>query len=316
MVWLGDALHNHTDLEMLDLHHTKIGDDDAIALAEGLKNNDNLRRLAMHNNRITDKGAVAIAAALRTNRALTLLSLSSNGIGDEGAAALGAALRVNPVLRRLDLYVNLIGDEGAVSIAQALEVNSALRILHLDNNRVGDRTALALAKSLQVNRGLSVLTMLYNSVRNDGAMALVQAVQESTSMHSFALGHNRHVIGEATEALAKLKADHLAPRQELLQFLIAHNLTDDENAKVHNPAHPDVALERYDHHGPALHSPYAAAVTELQAHTPDGLQQLQQLLAADAKALHSHDATAHLSEAQKQKFASLMHAKVFGKEEL
>ena len=44
-MWLGDALHNHTDLEMLDLHHTKIGDDDAIALAEGLKNNDNLRRL-------------------------------------------------------------------------------------------------------------------------------------------------------------------------------------------------------------------------------------------------------------------------------
>ena len=44
-VWLGEALHNHTDLEMLDLHHTKIGDDDAIALAEGLKNNDNLRRL-------------------------------------------------------------------------------------------------------------------------------------------------------------------------------------------------------------------------------------------------------------------------------
>ena len=44
-MWLGDVLHNHTDLEMLDLHHTKIGDDDAIALAEGLKNNDNLRRL-------------------------------------------------------------------------------------------------------------------------------------------------------------------------------------------------------------------------------------------------------------------------------
>ena len=33
-VWLGDALHNHTDLELLDLHHTKIGDDDAISLAE------------------------------------------------------------------------------------------------------------------------------------------------------------------------------------------------------------------------------------------------------------------------------------------
>ena len=157
-VWLGDALHNHTDLELLDLHHTKIGDDDAISLAEvraaappprhpcrlrlpcrrpallphstasqGLKNNDNLRRLAMHNNRITDVGAAAIAEALKTNKALTLLSLSSNAITDVGAAALGEALRVNQVLRRLDLYFNMVGDEGGVAIAEALTSSSCCR---------------------------------------------------------------------------------------------------------------------------------------------------------------------------------------------
>jgi len=313
-VWLGDALHNHTDLELLDLHHTKIGDDDAISLAEGLKNNDNLRRLAMHNNRITDVGAVAIAEALKTNRALTLLSLSSNAIGDVGAAALGEALRVNRALRRLDLYFNLVGDDGAVPIAEALEVNSVLRVLHLDNNRVGDLTAVALAKMLKVNKGLSELTLLYNKVRNEGALALVEAVRGSTSVHSLALGHNPHVIGDATQALTDLKLDYLTPRKATATFLMRHNLTDEEGGRVANPSHPDVAMERYDHHGPALHSPYAAAVAGLQPHTAAGLQQLQAQLADDPDHLHTHEATAHLTEAQRHTFTEIVQRKI--KEEL
>ena len=44
-VWLGDALHHNVNLETLDLHHTKIGDDDAYSLAAGLQNNTHLKRL-------------------------------------------------------------------------------------------------------------------------------------------------------------------------------------------------------------------------------------------------------------------------------
>lgn len=185
-----------------------------------------------------------------------------------------------------------------------------MRVLHLDNNRIGDRTAFALAKSLKVNRGLSELTMLYNKVRNEGALALVEAVRGSSSMHSFALGHNPHVIGAATEALGALKEDHLTPRK----FLMRHNLTDEEGGRVTKPAHPDEALERYNYHGPALHSPYAAAVEMLKPHTAAGLQELQLQLADDPNHLHTHDATAHLTEAQRHTFAELVRHKI--KEEL
>ena len=43
--WLGDALHHNPDLQELDLHHTRIGDDDAVSLAAGLHNNTHLKRL-------------------------------------------------------------------------------------------------------------------------------------------------------------------------------------------------------------------------------------------------------------------------------
>ena len=72
--------------------------------------------------------------------------------------------------------------------------------------------------------------------------------------------------------------------------------------------------QRYDHHGPALHSPYAAAVKALQPHTASGLEQLQQQLADDPHHLHTHGATAHLSEAQRHTFAELIRRKI--KEEL
>ena len=44
-VWLGDQLHHNPDLEFLDLHHTKLGEQDAISLAAGLENNTKLKRL-------------------------------------------------------------------------------------------------------------------------------------------------------------------------------------------------------------------------------------------------------------------------------
>merc|ERR1719272_586207 len=128
-------------------------------------------------------------------------------------------------------------------------------------------------------------------------MECIEAVRGSSSMHSLALGHNPHVIGEATEALGALKEDHLTPRKALAQFLVRHNLTDDEGGRVMNPTHPDEALERYDHHGPALHSPYAVAVEALQPHTASGLGQLQQQLADDPHHLHTRGATAHLRRA-------------------
>jgi len=309
-VWLGDALHHHNDLELLDLHHTKVYDPDALALAAGLKNNTVLRRLAMHNNRITDVGCKAIAEALMENSALTFLSLSSNGIGDEGAAALGEMLKHNHALRRLDLYFNLINDEGGVAIAEGLKHNHALRVLHLDSNRIGDATAKALAEAIKVNQGLAELTIMFNNVKNDGALAMVEAVSGSTSMHTLEMGHNRHVIGEATEALAALREDHLVGRKELAEWLMEEGLTDMEGKKEQDPKHPTTAAEEFGHHGPALHSPFAAAVKELRPHTPEGLLKLSALLKEDEAALHSHDATAHLTEEQRHTFAKIVHKKV------
>lgn len=316
-VWLGEALHNHTDLEFLDLHHTKIGDDDAVAIAEGLKNNDKLRRLQMHNNRISDVGTKAIAEALKQNSALTFLSLSSNGVGDEGAAALGEMLKENHALRRLDLYFNLVGDAGVVAIAEGLKTNSALRTLHLDNNRLGDTGASALADMLGVNKGVAELTLMYNHVQNEGALKMVEAAAASTSLHTLELGHNRNVVDEAVESLKALKADHLVPRKELVMWLAEEGLTDTENHRhVPDPTHPSVASEKFDHHGPALHSPFAKAVQGLQAHTDDGIKALKALLMDDMQALHTHEATAHLTDEQRTKLVEIVQRKVANHDEL
>ena len=56
------------------------------------------------------------------------------------------------------------------------------------------------------------------------------------------------------------------------------------------------------------------AVKALQPHTASGLEQLQQQLADDPHHLHTHGATAHLSEAQRHTFAELIRRKI--KEEL
>ena len=317
-VWLGDALHNHNELEYLDLHHTKIGDDDAIAIAEGLKNNNKLRRLQMHNNRITDVGAKALAEALKQNDALTFLSLSSNGVSDEGAAAFGEMLKENHALRRLDLYFNLVGDAGGVAIAEGLKTNNALRTLHLDNNRMGDTAASALAGMLGVNRGVAELTMMYNHVQNEGALKMVEAATASTSLHTLELGHNRNVVDEAVESLKALKADHLVPRKELVMWLAEEGLTDAENHRyVPDPTHPNEASERFDgHHGPALHSPFAKAVQGLKAHTAEGIKALKALLMDDMQALHTHEATAHLSGEQRLKLSEIVQRRVAKHDEL
>ena len=67
-IWLGDALHHGPDLEILDLHHTRIGDDDAFALAAGLHN-------SVKDNAV---GECVLEAVIQLNRPELLASFLLN----------------------------------------------------------------------------------------------------------------------------------------------------------------------------------------------------------------------------------------------
>ena len=68
-----------TPLELLDLEHTRMGDQGAIELAGALRTNTSLKRLVIQNNEITDIGANALISALRENAAIPLEDLDIAG---------------------------------------------------------------------------------------------------------------------------------------------------------------------------------------------------------------------------------------------
>ena len=284
-VWLAEALHNNSDLELLDLHHARVGDTDALALADGLRNNRALLRLALHNNKIGDTGAAAIGTALAENTALEFLSLSSNAVSDRGVVGIAQGLRNNTVLRRLDLYFNLVSDAGVSALAEALSPKSGLRMLHLDSNTVGDAGAKSLANALDRGAPLGELTLTYNRLRNNGAKQLLAAARASKALHAMALSHNQMLHGEDAVQVAQLN-DELKPRKELAGWLVSAGLA-----------------EWMGSTGPPLLSPFAAPVSKLEAHTRSGLLALRHMKAGQ---LTAHPALATLGAEDRKRLGETL----------
>ena len=303
-LWLGDQLHHNPKLEFLDLHHTRLGVDDAISLAAGLENNTHLKRLVMHNNYVYDKGAAAIGRALLKNNALQFLSLSTNGIGDEGAIGLAEGLKGNTALRRLDLYFNMVGDKGAAAFAEALSVNRGLNSLHLDTNRVGPDGGLALAKALRGSEAttfgpavkpafLGELTLMYNHLNNHAADVIMDAAKQNTHLHNLALDANHLLHSEVKKKWENEHVPHFKERQTIAKWLVRTKLV----ADIHH------------HDGtPPLASKFAKIVQALKAHTPEELYKLREEHNGDLAAIAAHPELSGLPEEDRMKFAkALMH---------
>ena len=75
-----------TCLEILYIHHNKLGDDGAVILADGIIKSNTLKLLEIGNNDIRARGAIAIAEAITNNKTLKKLYLGGDDTLDEESA--------------------------------------------------------------------------------------------------------------------------------------------------------------------------------------------------------------------------------------
>jgi hypothetical protein len=102
--------NNDPNLHEVRLCGAKLGDLDAVAIAQSLKHNTIVTRVRLARNRIGDRGAKAFAWLLRENTTITVLNLRSNRICDSGANALGAVLKCTSTMKDLGLDFNYVSD--------------------------------------------------------------------------------------------------------------------------------------------------------------------------------------------------------------
>ena len=102
-IWLGDALHHNPDLETLDLHHTRIGDDDALALAAGPMSTAQILRFVLSPAAYlqTARGIVAARGLGALYMGLTFKIAHIGGTGALNAALIPQFKRLFGVEREL-----------------------------------------------------------------------------------------------------------------------------------------------------------------------------------------------------------------------
>eukprot|EP00747_Dinoflagellata_sp_TGD_P041575 gnl/TRDRNA2_/TRDRNA2_141555_c0_seq1.p1 gnl/TRDRNA2_/TRDRNA2_141555_c0~~gnl/TRDRNA2_/TRDRNA2_141555_c0_seq1.p1 ORF type:complete len:197 (-),score=42.13 gnl/TRDRNA2_/TRDRNA2_141555_c0_seq1:94-606(-) len=106
--------------------------------------------------RIGDDDAIKVAEAVKRGGKVTILDLACNRIGDKGAARVAEVLPKNKVMTTLYLDGNLIGDEGACRIADALEKNNTLTVLNISGNRMTEVGISRLFACLETHPKLAI----------------------------------------------------------------------------------------------------------------------------------------------------------------
>jgi len=106
----------------------KIGDEDALKVAEALKTNTTVTLLDLTGCELTDTSGVAIAEALKTNTTISKLKLDNNGVGDPTIIALSEILATSTVMEELWFQVCKITNAGAEVLKVALEKSDAAEL--------------------------------------------------------------------------------------------------------------------------------------------------------------------------------------------
>ena len=136
--------------------------------------------LEQHHSTVGDRGAIALAKELETNTNLKLLFLWGNSIGPVGGKALAETLKVNSVLTQLYLQENALGDAGTISLAHGLAVNSGLKKLYLGGNNMREQGALALIAALTTNTELVGIEVGDSDISTKYVTAMQRALEDSS----------------------------------------------------------------------------------------------------------------------------------------
>ncbi|KJE95232.1 hypothetical protein CAOG_009893 [Capsaspora owczarzaki ATCC 30864] len=163
----------------------KVGDAEALAIAEALKVNTTVTRVELWQNQIGVAGASAIAETLKVNKAVTSIAVWDNQIGDAGASAIAETLKVNKTVTWITVWDNQIGDAGASAIAEALKVNTTVTKVDLGENLIGDAGAQAIAELIKVNKTLAWLNLSWNCIGDVGIQAIADARESNPTLTDF-----------------------------------------------------------------------------------------------------------------------------------
>ena len=195
------------DLQLLNLevHHEKVDDRGAQALASALKDAPQMHALYLNlsDNSVGSVGAYALAT-LKSMPSLQILclNLSGNSMYNSSAESL-AALRDAPLLHtlHLDLSSNAVKDSGAEALA-ALKKAPSLRVLSLNigHTQVGDVGAQALAGLKDAVRLHSLhLNLKDTEVGSCGAEALA-TLKDAPLLHTLSLDMRNNYLGSRGRA--------------------------------------------------------------------------------------------------------------------
>jgi hypothetical protein len=195
------------DLGALRLRGCALGDESVAALCASLHHpsaasSSQLSELALASNRLSSAAAAAIAEAVLELPALQTLDLSYNALGHAGCASIGEALAERRSLQTLSLASVGLDDSGVVALATLLS-EVPLLDLDLDGNSAGDGAVGALLGMAARSNVLSSLRLSANEVSLTGALAVAAhlVARPSGSLRSLALSNNPLTV-EGADALS------------------------------------------------------------------------------------------------------------------
>jgi Ran GTPase-activating protein (RanGAP) involved in mRNA processing and transport len=136
--WIGEMLKRNKTLGKLTLTRNALGTG-IQAIAAGLTDNRALKtlivsgklispaRILMEDNKLGDRDAMALANLLKSNSTLLQLDLRHNAIGDLGAAVWGQLLSTNETLMELHFGNNNLRPKGTSAILNGAKVRYLLK---------------------------------------------------------------------------------------------------------------------------------------------------------------------------------------------
>ena len=204
---LSVLLTNATNMKLLDISHTALGNEGLAILAEGLACNASLTDgvLNLSNNGIGNKGLQALALSLANNTKLRELRLANNNIGDTGLEALADSLAQNKALRVLSIAGNTAITAIGMRSASRFLRSSGLEDLRLDGINVSNEGWNALADALSVNKSLVSLSLQCGwggvSIGDDGLRALARGLSHNSHLKTLDLSGNRAITTSGLRSL-------------------------------------------------------------------------------------------------------------------
>lgn len=212
-----------TNLKILNLSKSMLGDTGFQLLCDGLQQNESIKQLNLSEcnigiagvkyfkklletpkytsvdfsgNRLESEAVVSLSSSLLMNRSLTYFNISGNPMGDGGVQSYIEAILGNKHIQFFELNLSNTGmtDAACGSIGKLLASDYPIKTLHLSGNKIGNDGSRIIAQSLVKNKKLLVLNLEGNEIGYTGAKELAFMVVMNSFLETLVLGGNR--LGE------------------------------------------------------------------------------------------------------------------------